>query len=145
MSRPEPALIVAEARRWIGTPFMHLGRRRGIGCDCAGLIIGVAHGLGLSRFEFTAYPPDPAGIDMTEMLAANMDAIAVEGAGPGDVAHIRWFSAPRHLAIIADRDQNDGALDMIHAYAPAGKVREHILDAKWRRRVIGTWRYREAG
>lgn len=35
------AEVIAEARGWIGTPYRHQGRRKGVGCDCLGLLIGV--------------------------------------------------------------------------------------------------------
>jgi NlpC/P60 family putative phage cell wall peptidase len=33
--------IVAEARAWIGTPYLHQASLKGIGCDCLGLVRGV--------------------------------------------------------------------------------------------------------
>ena len=41
-------LVLIEARRWLGTPFMAGASVRGVGCDCAGLIEGVARELGLA-------------------------------------------------------------------------------------------------
>ena len=38
---PERSVIVAAARRWIGTPYHHQGSLRGAGCDCLGLVRGV--------------------------------------------------------------------------------------------------------
>ena len=32
--------IVAEARTWLDTPYLHQGRRKGHGVDCLGLVIG---------------------------------------------------------------------------------------------------------
>jgi cell wall-associated NlpC family hydrolase len=37
-----PHPIVTQARGWIGTPFHHQARLKGIGCDCLGLCVGVA-------------------------------------------------------------------------------------------------------
>jgi len=34
-------LIVAEARRWIGTPYRHQASLIGVGCDCLGLVRGI--------------------------------------------------------------------------------------------------------
>ncbi len=34
-------LIIIEARRWLGTPYVHQASARGAGCDCLGLIRGV--------------------------------------------------------------------------------------------------------
>jgi cell wall-associated NlpC family hydrolase len=33
--------IVAEAESWIGTPYVHQASRKGVGCDCLGLVRGV--------------------------------------------------------------------------------------------------------
>ena len=41
-------LVIIETRRWLGTPFMAGASVRGVGCDCAGLIEGVAGDLGLA-------------------------------------------------------------------------------------------------
>ena len=45
------AQVVAEARTWLGTPWVHQHRSKGIAVDCAGLLIGVARTLGI-------VPPD---------------------------------------------------------------------------------------
>jgi len=133
-------LVVAEARRWLGTPFAHLGRVIGRECDCLGLIVAPAHAMGLSAFDLRDYPPDPANIDMQTLLRENMDV--VYKIVPGVVIHLKWFSAPRHLAIISPRDQSDGEFNMIHSYQPSGKVVEHIYDRKWQRRLLGIYQYR---
>ncbi len=33
--------IVASARGWIGTPYVHQASTKGAGCDCLGLLRGV--------------------------------------------------------------------------------------------------------
>jgi hypothetical protein len=55
------AQVVSAAREWIGVPFRHQGRTRD-GVDCAGVVIKVAHALGLSSFDATGYRRLPAGI-----------------------------------------------------------------------------------
>ncbi len=40
MNRSE-SRIVAVARAWIGTPYLHQASTKGAGCDCLGLIRGV--------------------------------------------------------------------------------------------------------
>ena len=37
--------IIAEARAWIGTPYRHQARCKGVGCDCLGLVRGVWRAL----------------------------------------------------------------------------------------------------
>lgn len=36
---------LAEARKWIGTPYHHQASRAGVGCDCLGLVSGVWRAL----------------------------------------------------------------------------------------------------
>jgi hypothetical protein len=43
--------IICEARKWIGTPFHKQASLIGIGCDCVGLIIGVARALGIETLN----------------------------------------------------------------------------------------------
>ena len=53
--------IVAEARKWIGTPFRHQGRIRGRGVDCVGLPLCVMRDLGIADWteDFRVYPRRP--------------------------------------------------------------------------------------
>lgn len=39
--------VVDEARSWVGTPYHHHARVKGVGVDCGQLLIGVFAGLGL--------------------------------------------------------------------------------------------------
>ena len=39
--------VVREAKTWLGTPFHHQGRLKGVGVDCAGVIVCVAKELKL--------------------------------------------------------------------------------------------------
>ena len=53
------ALIIAEARSWIGMPYRHQGSLKGIGCDCLGLVRGVWRALYGPEPEPTpGYAPD---------------------------------------------------------------------------------------
>ena len=51
--------IIAEARGWIGTPYMHQASLKGIGCDCLGLLRGVWRAIhGTEPEPPPAYAPD---------------------------------------------------------------------------------------
>ena len=53
------AAVVAEARRWLGTPYHHAARVRGAGVDCAMLPAAVYRTAGLiPDFTIERYPPD---------------------------------------------------------------------------------------
>jgi NlpC/P60 family putative phage cell wall peptidase len=53
------AAVVAEAMTWLGTPWMHMARLKGVGVDCANLPIAVYAACGLIEpFEPPPYPRD---------------------------------------------------------------------------------------
>jgi cell wall-associated NlpC family hydrolase len=131
------AKIVAEARSWIGTPFHHQGRLKGVGVDCAGLVIEVARSLGLSAYDETGYATQPDGVSLKRSCDAQMQRI--DKYGPGDVVLFAFARHPQHLGIVGDYAA--GGLSLIHAYAPNGKVVETIFDSVWIRRTVQAYRY----
>lgn len=142
--------VVACARSWLGTRFHHQGRvkktpgHRG-GCDCLGLLIGVAQELQLlgrdqrklAAHDALHYGRFPDGSALLAGLRGALRETDSESMQPGDVLLMRVENAPRHLAIVSDYP--DG-LGMIHAYAPLGSVVEHRLDARWLRRIHTVFR-----
>jgi NlpC/P60 family putative phage cell wall peptidase len=122
--------IVTEARSWIGTPFRHQARLKGVGVDCAGLLIGVARALELvpDWFDVTGYARLSDGQSLIDTSETHMTRIDRETMQPGDVIVIRWGKWPQHFAILGDYCY--GGLSMIHAYCTPdgkGKVMEHRL------------------
>ena len=41
LRHPIAEAVVKEALSWLGTPYRHQGSRKGVGCDCLGLVMGV--------------------------------------------------------------------------------------------------------
>lgn len=124
--------IVIRAREYLGVKWHHQGRNHA-GIDCAGLVICVAHDLGISNFDVTGYDRTPSGQKMRIMLDANMDR--VKDYEPGDVLFMCFEKEPQHLAIVTD-------LGIIHALAQTRCVVEHRLDSVWKSRVVGAYAYR---
>ncbi len=133
------AALVAEAMTWLGTPYLHQGSLRGVGCDCLGLVRGVWRGvLGAEPEATPAYTPDWAEAGGGEALLAaaarHLAARAPESAEAGDVLLFRWgpsFPA-KHAAILV------GAGRFIHAQQGAA-VALATLTPWWRRRVAGAF------
>jgi cell wall-associated NlpC family hydrolase len=145
MSAATKAKIVEEARRLLSSPFAHQGRGEK-GVDCAGLVILVAHRLGLSQFDCSGYRRLPGAVDgrkIEDLCAAELRPIEFSAAEPGDVALFLIGQRPRHMAILGS-DQA-GMLTMIHAYEPAGRVVENILDAGWKAALCGVYEIKENG
>ena len=61
--------IIAEARAWIGTPYLHQASTPGAGCDCLGLVRGVWRALrGAEPATVPPYGPDWAETGGDEAL-----------------------------------------------------------------------------
>jgi cell wall-associated NlpC family hydrolase len=59
MTDPRRAAVLKEARSWLGTPYHHMGRVKGVGCDCLTLLVSVYHATGVvPEVEIPHYPPD---------------------------------------------------------------------------------------
>jgi NlpC/P60 family putative phage cell wall peptidase len=130
--------IVAEARTWLGTPFRHQGRVKGVGVDCVGLAIGVASALGLADYKEIAYSRQPDPDVMKNQLDAYLKPIDRSEVLPGDLYWIR-FIHPMHIAIATRVNGKDY---MIHSYYNAKKCVEHRLNGEWKNRIVACYRFR---
>lgn len=130
------AEIIAAARACVGTPFRHQGRQAGVGLDCAGVAVHVASAMGCAVIDQAGYGDQPT----QGMLAAMLDAqdflrrVTDDAARPGDVLLMRFKGEPQHLAILAGET-------MIHAWEAPGRCCEHVLDVKWRARIVRVYRF----
>lgn len=135
------AAIVAEARSWIDTPF-HWGQAaKGVGCDCKGLIYGVARAVGLAEAEaaiagFTGYRDRPDVRLLERSLAALLDPVGRPELRPGDVLQLVVARKPMHLAIYAGADR------LIHTAAGLRRVREVPMRSAWGAAVHQVWTWR---
>ncbi len=116
------AAVVAEARRWLGTPYHHRARLRGAGVDCAMLPAAVYRAVGLiPDFPIAHYPPDWHLHRDTERYLDIVTSHAREipaPSGPGDFVLYRWGRAYAHGAIIT------GWPRIIHAMTDIGVVED---------------------
>lgn len=124
--------VVAAAREWIGTPFHHQGRLKGVGVDCVGVVIGVVKELGISDFDVGGYGHRPDSQEMERLARQLMAEVPPAAARPGDVLLIEVDRQPQHLAFVT------GA-GMLHAYAPLRRVVEHRIDEGWRARIVAAF------
>lgn len=139
--------LVAEARSWLGTPFVHLHSMKGHACDCVGFLRGVSAALGLVPIEQISLLPEglrtyagrPDGVTMREGFDSLLRGISIAAARPGDLLLLRFGHHPQHTALLGD--YRHGGLSMIHALGPGGpgKVVEHRLDETWRKRIVGVY------
>lgn len=119
--------IVEEARKWIGTPFVHQGRTR-FGVDCIGLVICVRHAVEPMPEllqEVTNYARRPKDGLLLERIANYCEPISQPEAG--SVAIIQWHrkQPPSHVVILT------GEGTMIHSYRNVERVCEVGYRSRW--------------
>lgn len=134
--------IVRLAREIIGTPYRHQARVGAVAVDCAGVPAYVGTKLGVDFRDFTQYGRQPVPSEMKAALDGALVRVpSLAQMQIGDVVWIRFQKEPQHLGILGDHP--DGGFSLIHSFNGAGfnKVIEHRLDATWRARIHGAWRY----
>ena len=139
------AVVVASARSWIGTPYIHQASRQGIGCDCLGLIRGIWRDLhGAEPQIVPAYTADWSEPQGQERLwdAARLHLREVDRVVPiaGDVIlfRMRQGAVAKHLGIVAASAPHS---TFIHAYTGHGVVESPLSDP-WRKRIVAYFEFR---
>ena len=137
------ALVVVEARSWIGTPYLHQASVRGAGADCLGLLRGVWRVvIGAEPEAVPAYTADwaePARIEaLWHASLRHLDSKALADAADGDVLlfRMRDGAIAKHLGIAARIGAAKGT-SFIHAYSGHGVVESPLSDP-WRRRIVAS-------
>lgn len=133
------ALIVAEARRWLGTPYCHQASVLGAGADCLGLVRGVRRALsgGVEPAPIPPYSSDWGEVSgreaLWQALTAHLPPADPGPVLPGQVLLMRMRAGrmAKHLGIVTD---HGAGLQLLHAYSGHGVV-ESPLDP-WSRRVV---------
>jgi NlpC/P60 family putative phage cell wall peptidase len=136
--------VVEEARRWIGTPYVHQASCLGGGSDCLGLIRGVWRCLlGSEPEAVPIYTADWAEPQQKEVLLSAAERWLIKkpinSNDAGDVLVFRMVggNVAKHLGIASKR-QSERAF--IHAYS-GHSVIETSLSAPWERRIAGRFEF----
>lgn len=139
-------MIAEEALDWIGTPFVWGQSQKGVGCDCKGLIAGIARELGrpeadsfYARFaSYRADRPVPATL-LIEGFSALFDRVGT--IEPGDLLLLNYGNPPVNLGHMAIFVGNGRAVHS--SVGSAVKSRElGVLFHKFPLHSI--WRWRDA-
>jgi NlpC/P60 family putative phage cell wall peptidase len=135
--------IVRIAREWIGTPYRHQASRKGVGCDCLGLVRGVWREIYGHEPEATpAYSPDWAEATGREQLAQaahrHMIGKPLTDVEEADLLLFRWMPhlPAKHAGIATDGGR------MVHAQ-DGHAVSEIWLSPWWLKRVAFAFRFPE--
>jgi cell wall-associated NlpC family hydrolase len=135
-------LVAKEAMEWIGTPFHWQAAQKGVGCDCKGLVWGVARELGFPEAEtFYATVADYGRNVPSDLLREGMAAVfaKVDSVRAGDVLLLRVRGKAQHLAIALNEAR------AVHAQlAPRDWVKETSLRALTKLCPVDSiWRWRD--
>ena len=136
--------VVAQARLWLGTPYVHQASRLGAGTDCLGLLRGVWRALlGPEPEGVPAYTMDWSEAEgREEMLGAArrwLVPLPVDALAAGDVVVFRMRAGmvAKHLGIVSAAGPQ---ARFIHAYTGHGVV-ENALTEPWARRIVGRFEF----
>jgi NlpC/P60 family putative phage cell wall peptidase len=133
--------VLTVAAGWIGTPYRHQASRKGVGCDCLGLLCGVWREV----YGVEPETPPPYAADWAEagaqepLLAAarrHCREKPVAAMAPGDLILFRWrpHLPAKHAGILS------GERSFIHAYQ-GHAVMESPLVPQWRRRIAAAFAF----
>ena len=135
------ARVVAEARAWIGTPYLHQASLQGVGCDCLGLIRGVWRNVfGEEPEAMPAYSRDWAETrdedTLVQAARRHLDEISPVERSPGDLLVFRWKRGrpAKHLAILTSPTH------FVHGYEHGGTVESPLSDW-WIQRLAHVFRF----
>jgi cell wall-associated NlpC family hydrolase len=140
-------LVAAEAREWLGTKFIWQASCKGVGCDCKGLLWGVARELGFPEAEslyakvsdYSPTRPVPSAL-LKEGMAAIFDPVSPDDIRAGDVLLLkigRPAIHPAHIAIVTAEDraihaQGSGEKEWVKEIRLAALLKICPLDSAWR-------------
>ncbi|MDT8858485.1 peptidase [Paracoccaceae bacterium Fryx2] len=134
--------VIATARRWLGTPYVHQASVLGAGCDCLGLARGIWRDLhGPEPVTPPPYTRDWGEAGGAEVLAEAarrfLKEIPIATAGPGALILFRMARGgpAKHCGIRIEIGQ-------IHAYEGAGVI-EEPWSPIWARKAAFAFLYPE--
>lgn len=140
MTRGE--LVAAEAREWLGTKFVWQASQKQVGCDCKGLLWGVARELGFPEAQslyakvadYSPMKPVPSAL-LKEGFASIFDPVKGDPL-PGDVLLVKINNRASHIAICSGPDKvihaQIGSKDWVKETRLAVLLKKFPLDSVWR-------------
>jgi cell wall-associated NlpC family hydrolase len=111
--------VIEEARSWVGTPYHHLADVKGVGVDCAMILVRVYGDAGVIQpFDPRPYPRDWHMHRDAELYLGWLEKVGepTDNPRPGDVAVWRFGRCYSHGGVIVGDNQ------IIHSYIKQGVV-----------------------
>jgi cell wall-associated NlpC family hydrolase len=127
-------------RGYIGTPWVHQGRRKGLGVDCVGVVMCATQEVGIAMRDVANYPTQTNRTWMLDELRQQCVQVELHAMQVGDLLSFAWGANPWHIGVVTSVTP----LKVVHAWRQVDRVVEMRLDNAWRRRICGVWRFPEA-
>lgn len=132
--------VVSEALTWLGTPYHHCADIKGVGVDCAMVLMRIYSSAGLVDFvDPRPYSPEWHLHRSEEMYIGwleRMGARRVQAPALGDVVLFRFGRCFSHGSVVVDEGQSIEDTQVLHAYLGRGvhltRLREEPLDGRER-------------
>ncbi len=138
-------MIAEIALTWVGTPFKWQGRVKGVGCDCKGLVAGVAKEAGRPEADSIQALARDYRNNISPRLQQGLESLfdRVEAAQEGDLLLLIVGGAPQHLAICT-KAEGGVPKRMVHCYhtGPA-KVIDVPVGTITRSQIAAIYRWRD--
>ena len=129
--------VVQEARTWLGTPYHHHAAVKGVGVDCAQVLIEVYANAGVvEKIDVGDYPHDWHMHRSEEKYLGWIKKYCRKVTAPkmGDIALFTFGRCVSHAAIIVNWPG-----EVIHSYIRQGVVLASADDAELRVRLHSFW------
>lgn len=146
--------LIAESRNWIGTRFQHQGRIQKSsegegGCDCIGLILGLANkfqlkskldDMPLTQHDLQSYSKFPQKNKIQQKLEIHLASQDRNVIRPADIGLFSFNNYPQHVGIF---NVDNSVISMIHTYEDVGFVSEHSFSKEWQQRLVQVFSFIE--
>ena len=129
--------VITEARTWLGTPYHHHGRLKGVGVDCGQSLCAIYEAAGVTA------PIDPGTYSTAWHLHRNEElyvqwlervgAVRTEQPQAGDVALFRFGRTFSHGGVLVDRHT------VLHAYVHQAVILTRLDEAPLAGRPVQFW------
>jgi len=129
--------VTAEARTWLGTPYHHHGRLKGVGVDCGQSLCAIYEAAGVTA------PIDPGTYSTAWHLHRSEElyvqwlervgAVRTDVPVAGDVALFRFGRTFSHGGVLVDRQT------VLHAYVSQAVILTRLDEAPLAGRPVQFW------
>jgi NlpC/P60 family putative phage cell wall peptidase len=135
------ARVSEEARTWIGTPFFPHTCKKGVGCDCVQLALGIFKAVGFAPadMEFPPYRLGTGEHSSSSQVAdwlehSNYVEPEPDGPQPGDILTFKIGRVEHHVGVMC------GDSEFVHCFRGYGVVVADLRDPTWHTRLRTVWR-----